>query len=133
MVARYGGVGGLISSVKIPKTLTGLCGLKCLPPSGRLSPPPHTFSCAAFPDERGSTAAFVTLLSSILNGFSVFLLRQQTTFMIIWGDVLLLGTVPEHLRKIAIKSVLRRVLLAVLIVNLMLAGWHVARDCISSR
>lgn len=129
LVARYGGVGALIYSVKIQKTLTGLYVLKIPSAIGAIVATATFLQLRRTPDGRRSTAAYVWLLCGLLNGFYVFLWGQRSTFVIV-GVMLLLGTVPERLRNSPSK-VFARVLLAVLIVILMSAGLRVARDSLT--
>jgi hypothetical protein len=127
MVARFGGVGGFITAVKVEKSLAGLYFLKLPAAVGSV------VAVATYLQVRSTRnlvlrgAGRLALACAVIDGFGVFIWGQRSTLVIL-GVMFLLGlsensTVAARPARVAV-----RVVLAVAIVISVSLGLRIARD-----
>lgn len=128
LLARYGGVGGLISAAKYEKSLAGLYLLRAIPAVGAV------VSVATFLDARQrskmSPIALMALACSFANAYFVFLWGSRSVLVVV-GATIVLGLRPRGILTSQRRRVLGRVLIAALLVVGLASGLRIIRDTLT--
>lgn len=130
LLARYGGVGGVITAAKVEKSLAGMYVLRTVPAVGAV------VGVATFLDARRRLdvtvlVSYVALAMSVLNAFYVFLWGSRSVIVIV-GAVLILSLRPRRRRSSAQhQRLVARIVIAVLLVIAVASGMRIARDTLA--
>lgn len=131
LVARYGGVGGVIRAGKIDKALAGLYVFRSVSAVGAV------LAVATFIDFRrqGSPRrllSLVPLLSAFANAFFVFLWGSRGTLIVVAATLVLgIQRRPRRRPKVKREKVLVRLLVAVVLVVVAASGMRIIRDTLT--
>lgn len=131
LVARYGGVGGVITAAKVEKALAGMYLLRTIPAVGAVVAT-ATFIDARKRPEVSRLVAYLALVCAIANGFYVFLWGSRSVLVIV-GATLILGLRKRQpQRSVAERQqVALRLGLAALLVIGAASGARIARDTLT--
>lgn len=131
LMARYGGVGGVIVASKYDKALGGLYALRSISGVGAI------VAVTTFIDMRrqGLPSRWVragVLASAFANAFFVFMWGSRGVLIVV-AVVLILGLQPDRRRRRPVRRerVLVRLLVAVVLVVVAASGMRIARDNLS--
>lgn len=131
MIAKFGGVGGVILAGKYDKSLAGLYALRSISSVGAI------VAMTTFIDVRrlGTTSRLLmwaTLVCAFANAFYVFMWGSRGVLIVV-AATLVLGLQPKVRRQpnAPRERVLLRLLIAVLLVVVFASGMRVARDTLS--
>lgn len=131
LIARYGGVGGVITAAKVEKALAGMYILRTIPAVGAVVAT-ATFIDARKRPEINRVLVYGALVCAFANGFYVFLWGSRSVLVIV-GATLILGLRRRQThRSVAERQrVALRLGLAAALVISMASGARIARDTLT--
>jgi oligosaccharide repeat unit polymerase len=127
LVARYGGIGGVIGAAKVEKSLAGMYVLRTIPAVGAIMGV-ATFIEARARSEVSRAFVLLPLACALANGFFVFLWGARSVLIVV-GAMLILGLRSKRPGKRAGRQrVIARLLVAVVLVVVAASGMRMVRD-----
>ena len=130
LVARYGGVGGVIAAAKVEKSLAGAYALRAIPAVGAIVAT-ATFIDARRNSPRPGLMTVLPLVCAFTNAFSVFLWGSRSTLILVAATLVLGLRPPRRRREVERDRVVVRLLLAVVLVVVFASGMRMVRDTLT--